>query len=339
MLRWLLLLPGGNREEGLAQMLKTQSRGELLRGEADFQLYWIYLWYEKRFDDAAALIDKLRTQHPRNPLFRLESARIRTAYFHDVAASLEGYQQLLADAGRGAVSFPELAAVQARLGAARSHEALWETDRAIDILEQIVRLHPAAPHGALAEAYLLLGAAHDRLGRRAEAIKAYRAAAASAPSDATAIRRSASRGERQTPDRRAAEAYRLSLEGWRAFEQNGLDRAEAALTRSLQLEPDDLLTRYRFGRLLVARGRPDAALVEFNLVIAGRPQAPATLLSSAYFAAGHALERIGDRARAVAMYESALSAFGGANDTRASARRALARLEPASRPSARSDSR
>src|SRR5204862_3750258 len=46
MLRWLLLLPGGDRDQGLREMLQARDGGALLRGEADYQLHWIYLWYE-----------------------------------------------------------------------------------------------------------------------------------------------------------------------------------------------------------------------------------------------------------------------------------------------------
>jgi hypothetical protein len=48
MMRWLLLLPGGNREQGLREMLSARSGGQLLRSEADYQLHAVYLWYEKQ---------------------------------------------------------------------------------------------------------------------------------------------------------------------------------------------------------------------------------------------------------------------------------------------------
>ncbi|HEX7019961.1 MAG TPA: hypothetical protein VF159_08130, partial [Gemmatimonadaceae bacterium] len=37
-LRFLLMLPGGDRKEGLARMQRTHNRGRLLQGEADYQL-------------------------------------------------------------------------------------------------------------------------------------------------------------------------------------------------------------------------------------------------------------------------------------------------------------
>ena len=40
-LRFLLLLPGGDRDEGLREMLRARTRGRLLQGEADYQLHII----------------------------------------------------------------------------------------------------------------------------------------------------------------------------------------------------------------------------------------------------------------------------------------------------------
>ena len=61
-LRWLLLLPGGNRVQGLREMLEARDQGELLSGEADFQLHWLYLWYEQQPDRALALLAATRSR-------------------------------------------------------------------------------------------------------------------------------------------------------------------------------------------------------------------------------------------------------------------------------------
>src|SRR4029078_12265121 len=66
---WLLFLPGGDRAGGLREMQQTESRGLLLRGEAEYQLHLIYLWYEHRPADALKMIDALRSRYPHNPIF------------------------------------------------------------------------------------------------------------------------------------------------------------------------------------------------------------------------------------------------------------------------------
>jgi hypothetical protein len=58
-LRFLLRLPGGNRTEGLARMLRARTRGRLLQGEAEYQLQVIYLWYEHRTDLAVGILQSL----------------------------------------------------------------------------------------------------------------------------------------------------------------------------------------------------------------------------------------------------------------------------------------
>jgi len=65
--RFLLALPGGDRVQGMEEMLRARSGGQLLRDEADYQLHLIDLWYEKQPQHALALLRGLHTRHPRNP--------------------------------------------------------------------------------------------------------------------------------------------------------------------------------------------------------------------------------------------------------------------------------
>ena len=55
-LRFLLLLPGGDREGGLAQLERASQLGLLVRGEAQFQIHVLYLWYEHKSKEALAII-------------------------------------------------------------------------------------------------------------------------------------------------------------------------------------------------------------------------------------------------------------------------------------------
>ena len=326
-LRFLMLLPGGNRAQGLAEMLKARDKGEVLQGEADYQLQQVYLWYENRPDRALALLEGLHTRYPHNPMFLQLIAEIDDVYLHDVPASLAAYQQLLRLAERGQVGFADLAEVRSRLGLARQWDALAETDRAIDLLKGVVDAEPASPYGARAMASLDLGTAYDRMGQRDEAIAAYRSAIAAAPTDdPDLIRRSASDRLQHRPDARLAEAYRRSLEGWRLVERGALPDAEHALTQSLEFNPNDPITRYRFGKLLQSRGERARALDQFERAISARPVAPPVTLANAYLEAGRVLEAGGNTARAIGMYRSASEIRGAEPRTREAASSALARL-------------
>jgi hypothetical protein len=181
MLRWLLLLPGGNRAEGLAQMLRTGAAGQILVSEADYQLALIYVWYEKNPRRSLELLRGLRARHPRNPHFPQLIAEIEDANLADPHASLRTWQELLDAALKGRVARPALAEARARLGIALQLDRLDDAAAALPHLGAVIASKPDAPYGALAQAHLQRGGALDRMGMRDEAIASYRAALASLP--------------------------------------------------------------------------------------------------------------------------------------------------------------
>jgi hypothetical protein len=327
-LRFLLLLPGGDREEGLEQMLRARSRGRLLQGEADYQLHVIYLWYERETLRALQLLNSLHERYPGNPLFLAQTAEIQDVYQHDSTASLATWRALLAAAREQRANAPVLSEVQARLGIAKQLEALHQTDDAIEMLQAVIALRPSAPHGSLPLAYLRLGEAYDRMGVRAAAVDAYRAATLALVSpDPHRVKALATEHLRRAPDPRRAEAYRLSLEGWRRFEHNDVQSAAALLHTSLSLNASDPVSRYRFGRVQQARKDDAAALAQFEHAIRGARTCPPPILGNAYLEAARVLERLDRRPQALTYYRIASTLFGGAADTRAAAARALTRLE------------
>jgi tetratricopeptide (TPR) repeat protein len=196
-LRWLLLLPGGNREEGLQEMLRARSAGQLLRGEADYQLHLLYLWYEKDTARALELLRALADRHPRNPHFPQQIADIEDRYLNDHAASLRTWQALLDAARQRRVALAPMAEARAHLGAALELYHLGQHDAALPHLRAVIDAKPRAPYGAEALAQLQRGYALDRLSLRADAIAAYRAAlAANPPDDALKINTRARAGIR-----------------------------------------------------------------------------------------------------------------------------------------------
>ena len=106
------------------------------------------------------------------------------------------------------------------------------------------------------------------------------------------------------PNARHAEAFRLSLEGWRELEQKDVPAAAAALERAIALNPRDPVARYRYGRVLQA-GRDDAgALAQFALTIRDARLAPAPLVGETYLEVARLHERAGRREQAIAAYRS-----------------------------------
>ena len=326
-LRVFLLLPGGDKKVGLEQMLRARARGRLLQGEADYQLHIVYLWYERQTARALNILEGLRQHYPGNPLFLAEIARIQDEYLHDTTASLDSWRALLAASRDQRMNAPAVAEARARLAIAGLLDRVHQTDQAIEQLQAVIALKPQAPFGALPLAYLRLGEALDRIGDRPEALRAYRSAIEYAPDpDIHSVRRAANTHVRRTPDARHAEAYRLSLEGWRAFERNNLDDAESSLERSLAINAADPVTHYRMGRVLQARKEDASALIQFEAAIRGARTCPPPILGTAYLEAARLHERGGRRDEAISLYRVAAALFGAAADTRATATRALTRL-------------
>jgi tetratricopeptide (TPR) repeat protein len=151
-LRWLFLLPGGNRVEGLAEMEQASRVGQLVRAEAQYQLHVVYLWYEGRFLDALSLVRGLAARYPHNPLFRQIAAEILDVYVHDAAASLAASEALLARAEAGAIHRTALATVRARVNVAVQLDRLGQRDRARATLDALLATDPRAPIDAVERA-------------------------------------------------------------------------------------------------------------------------------------------------------------------------------------------
>ena len=113
-LRWLLFLPGGDRVMGMREMLQARDKGELLRGEADFQLHAVYLWYEHKTAEALNLLERLDVRYPHNPLFVERIAEARSIYLHDHAASALAWRALLERAQANSVYLSRTIEMRAR---------------------------------------------------------------------------------------------------------------------------------------------------------------------------------------------------------------------------------
>jgi tetratricopeptide (TPR) repeat protein len=183
MLRWLLFMPGGDREGGLREMQRARDQGALLRGEADYQLHWLYLWYEHQPARALELLRGLDAQYASNPIFLARVAEVERDSFHDHAASARTWQILLDRATAKQVEAADVTVVRARIGLAQELIEMSDARHAIDLLRSTADSRPPAPYGAEAKANFMLGRAYDTIGDRDRAISEWRNAIATAPSD------------------------------------------------------------------------------------------------------------------------------------------------------------
>lgn len=327
-LRWLFFLPGGDKAGGMQQMIRTRDTGLLMRTEATYQIYQVDIWYENQIDHARSMLEELRGRHPHNPLFLLNLAQLHEIYRNDRPAALASYQTLIDGARSGAIREPALADLWGRRGVAVQLDTLGESDRAITMLQPLVAAKPSVPYGFLSQAALDLALALDRLGRRDAAVAAYRTALASPipPPDWGKIRETAQRGLRTAPDRSRTDAWRLSLDGWRAYERGAIAEAGTALDQAVRLAPLDGIAWYRRGVVHEAQGRRTDALAAFERAVQVRPSAPPPFVAKALYDAGRLHLANGDRARAASAWEAALRVRGSDPATREAIEQARGRI-------------
>ena len=326
--RFLFLLPGGNREEGLSDMEAVHARGVLLRGEADYQLHWIYLWYENQPQRALELLRALCRAVPGQPALRRADRRHRGP----LPARPRREPEDLAGDDRPRAARWAIRGWRPRW-AGWERRACWtcsyETDRAVDELRRVVDSSPAAPFGV------------DGRGRSSGLARCWIAWAIVPPPWSPTTRRSTRcrpriptvsppRPEPASAARRsdlaAAQAYRLSLTGWRAFERGALEQAARALAGAATAAPGDTMIRVRLARVRAARNEIEPALAEFDRIIAMRSQARPAALGAAYFWSAELLEQQGRKDVALARYRAVSRIFGTDSRLTAAAAKAIARL-------------
>jgi hypothetical protein len=161
-LRFLLFLPGGDRELGLREMLEARERGKLLRGEADYQLQIIDVRYENKPLEALEILESLDARYPSNPIFLQHIAGIRDTRLHDARASAVAWRVLLERADGGSVYEPQITATRARLGLAAALVEMNEVDAAIAELQIVIKADPIEPNGARGHAEALMRSARLR---------------------------------------------------------------------------------------------------------------------------------------------------------------------------------
>lgn len=265
LVRFLMGLPGGDREHGLLALETAGQEALLHRTEAQAQLFDIYVYYEGRDDDALREARELRQRYPGNPLWGLrlaEHLRARLGLYAESAA-LAGEIRAAAEGGR-----PNYGPVVAGLGRVLEAEA-WLLD-----LQPPERAREAAqaalawplPAAWRARAELALGQALERLGQRAAAEPRFRAAARDGDEP---VRQRAERALEQPLGARAGEALRLLGEARRLRAAGAENPSRELCRRALALQPESCEARLRVaeedllaGRLEPARRRLEGLLDE-----------------------------------------------------------------------------
>jgi hypothetical protein len=271
-------------------MLRARDGAQLLRDEADYQLHTLYVWYEKRPEEALAIVRRLQARHPHNPVFAQAAAEIEDVHLSDYASSLRSWQALLADARAGRVAWPEMTEARARLGVATQLDRLAETDLAIEHLRAVLAPAPAAHRG---------------------------------PSDREAAARRGARSHEIA-------GYRLSIEGWRALERGDTPRRAGARPRPRARPPPIRSRATGGRGLLPRLSATSTAAIDVLESVIASPARRRTSTAAACLDAAQALRAAGRHlARASSSTSSRSRRSASIRARRAARKRALARLAEA----------
>jgi hypothetical protein len=95
LIRWFIGLPGGSREEGLRQIERTATEGDLARGEAKFYLAKDFSRpYEGQYQKSLELFQQLSREYPRSGLWKILEGSLEIELGHKAGGEAL-YRQVL----------------------------------------------------------------------------------------------------------------------------------------------------------------------------------------------------------------------------------------------------
>jgi hypothetical protein len=306
-LRVFLLLPSGNRTEGLKQIERAYREGSLFSPYAALVLMEIYGTYEGRTQDALRIGERLAREYPGNPLVQLQLAQL---YFspaaEDYVRAGEQFEAAIGIEVRRGGSRPEK--YLAQLGLAASLEHQWRLDDAIKVLTATIDAAPPTPAWVMPR-FLLRRANYRALTADVGAAEDARRVLANG---AWKDRHKQARDLVQWMDKRRtsgeATVYAALIPGNRFAAERRLSDAETAYESVRRRYPDDPQVRYRLSALQFARGETEGSIPAFTAVSRDR-NAPGWLKAEALLHVGRAHDLAGRRAEAKTVYDRIVDDF------------------------------
>ena len=308
MLRLFLLLPGGNRVEGLKQIERAYSQGSLFAFPAGLILMEIYSTYEHRAADAVRVGERLFQEYPANPDVGMQLAEMYASpAIEDYGRAAAQYEGVLKrESARPSSQGP--AKHSARLGLASMQQQQWRLQDAIAGLGEGIAEDPAEPVWVMPNLLLRRGnyralmadpaAAED--ARRVKSNARWKDFHKAADNQLAWLEKRRQSGEEAV--------YVALVPGNRLVAEKQWDQAASAYEKVRQQHPNDLQVRYRLAHLRFMRGDPAGAAAEFA-VLSETTSAPAWMRASSLLYLARAHDIAGRRAQAIKTYERILDDY------------------------------
>ncbi len=177
-LRVLVFLPGGNRKEGLKQLVQAYEKGASTQGEAGKTLAVIHTYYEKKFEEGKRLCDGLLERYPQSydvglykgiNLYFLKDYEASIAWFEDLRARIQVYSAIHKSADSIIPLYrPMEREIRYWIARCKIQQEKWEEAR--ELLTELADPPVHQPHWLLRGVYLSLAQIdyHEKKAARAE---------------------------------------------------------------------------------------------------------------------------------------------------------------------------
>jgi len=170
--RSLLMIPGGNRTRGLAELKDAVAYGYYTKVEAEETLLYIYVYYEHSCIDAEKIASSLIEKFPDNPAYKLALSYC-TYYKQEWAQNAKLLEDLpphysyLKKYGHASVVY------EIEYWLARIYLHMEKYNESEELLLQIIKEKPTEPRWIYQWSLLSLGQCYDLRGNTTEALTYY----------------------------------------------------------------------------------------------------------------------------------------------------------------------
>jgi hypothetical protein len=177
-LRVLVFLPGGDRKEGLKQLILGYDKGGISQGEAGKTLAVIYTYYERKFEDGKKMCEDLLERYPQSydvalykgiNLYFLKDYEASISWFEDLRTRIQIYSAIHKSPDSMIPLYrPMEREIRYWIARGKIHQEKWEEAREILMELAVPPVHQ--PHWLLRGVYLSLAQIdyHEKNVPRAE---------------------------------------------------------------------------------------------------------------------------------------------------------------------------
>ena len=302
-IRVLLLLPAGNKAEGLRQLERAAREGNFFAPLAEGALADIYGSLEGRLAEAIAIGERYVRRFPGNAVIRLGLADL---YGHPTVEAYSRAAEQYAAVINAATSMSARDTYdrqRAAIGLANLRRSQWRIEEAIALLAPTIDQKPQTPAWVLPIALLRRANYRMVLNDPAAGDDARRVLAAPTMREwHKPARQQLAIIDRRRKTNEGA-IYAALIPGNRLVVEDRWDAAKAAYERLGASHPGDWQVRYRLAYLEFARGNYDAAAAALQPVVATTASVPDWLRAAAMLNLAWTHDLAGRRDEALKLYK------------------------------------